>query len=354
MSLITRCTFLPARTFRVPYPVLSLIFVLGFANGALAANANHGHPVRVAAVEHRTITRTVSTYGVLAPKIEDLSFRIDGRIASFHGEEGQSVEKGFLLAELEKRDATDTVEKTRLNYDQAARQLERFDKLASERLIQAAQLETAQDTFEASRIAYEQAKLNLERCDLRAPATGVILKEYLDSRTTVAAGKPIYSFRDISESWITEVELTDRNAFVFGPGTKAKARFAPYPNVIFDGELTKQAGIADENDSLYTVEITIATSGRELRPGMVVEIDLSHETPEAYTVVPLDALVDLRRNRGAIYLLSEAGDTVKEVEVHIVSVTGNHVALMEDIPAGTNVVIRGQQSLRDDSPVHIL
>ncbi|MFT7246556.1 MAG: multidrug resistance efflux pump [Candidatus Azotimanducaceae bacterium] len=54
------------------------------------------------------------------------------------------MQKGFVLAELEKRDASDTVEKTRLDYDQAARQLE-----------------TAQDTFEASRIAYEQAQLNL-------------------------------------------------------------------------------------------------------------------------------------------------------------------------------------------------
>lgn len=339
---------------RIPVCLLGFLLLLPMVSDVLAATDQHGHPVRVAVVEHRTIVRTVSTYGVLAPKIEDLSFRIDGRIASFHVQEGQSVEKGFVLAELEKRDASDTVEKTRLDYDQAARQLERFRKLAGERLIQAAQLETAQDTFEASRIAYEQAQLNLARCDLRAPAAGVILKEYLNSRTTVTAGKPIYSFRDISESWITEVELTDRNAFVFGTGTKAKARFAPYPNTIFEGELTKQAGIADENDSLYTVEITIANNGRELRPGMVVEIDLSHETPDVYSVVPLDALVDLRRNRGAIYLLSEAGDSVTEIEVHIVSVTGSDVALMEDIPAGANVVIRGQQSLRDKSPVHVL
>ena len=55
-------------------------------------------PVRIALVETRPITQGVSTYGVLAPKIEDLSFRIDGRISAFNVAEGDSVEEGQALA----------------------------------------------------------------------------------------------------------------------------------------------------------------------------------------------------------------------------------------------------------------
>ena len=120
------------------------------------------------------------------------------------------------------------------------------------------------------------------------------------------------------------------------------------------GELTKQAGVADENDGLYTVEVTIATEGRELRPGMVVEIDLIHETTESYTMVPLDSLVDLRSNRGTIYLLDEAGQEVEQRTVHIMAVTGAMVALVERIDPGRKVVIRGQQSLRDHTRVRVL
>jgi len=60
-----------------------------------------GVPVRIALVETRPITQGVSTYGVLAPKIEDLSFRIDGRISAFNVAEGDLVEEGQALAELE-------------------------------------------------------------------------------------------------------------------------------------------------------------------------------------------------------------------------------------------------------------
>jgi len=298
--------------------------------------------------------RRVSTYGVLAPNIEDLSFRIDGRIEEFMVREGQTVAKGEVLAQLETRDAKDTVERALLNFEQAKRQYARFAKLANDKLIQTAQLENSEDTLDAARIGYEQATLNLERCTLTAPADGVILKEYIESRTTIMAGRPIYSFRDVSESWITKVELTDRNAFVFGPGTRAIARFAPYPGEEFEGELTKQAGVADENDSLYTVEITIATHGRELRPGMVVEIDLIHKTETSFTVIPLDAMVDLRGNEGVVYLLDPTTHLVEEMPVHIASITGSSVAIAEPILAGRAVVVRGQQSLRDGAEVNVI
>ncbi len=335
---------------------LMIIVLVPLVNIPLLASdaGSASHPVRIGVVEHRPVVRKVSTYGVLAPKIEDLSFRIDGRIEQFMVKEGQTVEKGEVLAQLETRDAKDTLERAELEFEQAKRQFARFSKLADDKLIQTAQLENAEDTLDAARIGYEQAVLNLERCTLTAPATGVILKEYIESRTTVMAGRPIYSFRDVTESWITKVELTDRNAFVFGPGTKAVARFAPYAGETFEGVLTKQAGVADENDSLYTVEITIATHGRELRPGMVVEIDLIHETSDSYTVVPLDAMVDLRRNRGVVYLVDTATNRVQEMPVHIASITGSSVAIVEPIEAGRAVVIRGQQSLRDGAEVNVI
>lgn len=299
-------------------------------------------PVRITQVEQQPVRRTVSTFGVLAPRVEDLSFRTGGRIAAFHVVEGQAVEKGQELAVLEKQDAQDAVNQSRIRFEQASRQLERFEKLAAENMIQESQLEHALGEMESATIALQQAELELDRCTLRAPADGLILKEYLDSRTTIAAGTAIYSFINASRPWITKVELTDQNAFIFGPGATARARFAPYPGEVFQGKLTKQAGIADKNNGLYTVEITIETHGRELRPGMVVEVDLLHETSETFSTVPLDALVDVRGNRGLIYLLDEGDTLAREIPVHLVAITGGSVAVAEPIPAGASVVVRGQ------------
>jgi hypothetical protein len=87
---------------------------------------------------------------------------------------------------------------------------------------------------------------------------------------------------------------------------------------------------------------------------MVVEIDLIHKTQQAFSMVPLDALVDVRGNQGVIYLLDEASSKVQELPIHIVAISGGYVALAEPVPAGTSVVIRGQQSLRDKTLVRVI
>ncbi|MBT4161087.1 MAG: hypothetical protein HOE54_07240, partial [Gammaproteobacteria bacterium] len=56
---------------------IHLVFFSLLAFPILAEQA--GQPIRVTQVEMYPIKRVVSTYGILAPKIEDLSFRIGGR-----------------------------------------------------------------------------------------------------------------------------------------------------------------------------------------------------------------------------------------------------------------------------------
>ena len=77
---------------------LSLFAVLFSLTATSTIAESTGQPVRVSAVESLPIKRAVSTYGVLAPKIEDLSFRINGRISSFNAAEGETVKAGQVLA----------------------------------------------------------------------------------------------------------------------------------------------------------------------------------------------------------------------------------------------------------------
>ena len=329
-----------------------LTLVLLSTNTA-AEDMNHQR-VKAVPIKIQTVTQQVSTYGTLSPKTEELSFKIPGRIASFRVEEGMLVAKGELLAQLETKDAIDGLRKQRVLLDQAKRSLARMEKLHRDGSIQKSQLEDAQDKFEQVRIAFEQAQLNLERCSLKAPGAGLILKEYLDSRTTVSAGTAIFAFQSSDEEWITKVELTDRNAFALGEGTTAKIRFAPYPNISFNGVLTKLSRVANPGDGLYTAEITISTKGQPLRPGMIAEVDLFKTTSQRYVVVPFDALVDVRRNSGVIYLVSGDGTTAVEKPVTVYAIEGNNAALMETFDGYDQVIVRGQTNLRDQSLIDIV
>lgn len=333
-------------------PISVLLTLLSFAS--LVWANDEPALVQVAAVKQAPVQYRVSTYGVLAPNIEDLSFQINGRLTRFLVEEGQSVNRGQPLAQLDTQDAQDQLNKAQVSLDQAERRLSRFRTLHSEGSIQQSQLEDAEDDFEQVRIAFEQAQINLARCTLNAPSSGVILKEHLDSRTTVNPGQPIYSFQSDSESWLAEVNLIDTHAFNLRQGSAANIRLAPYPNVVFAGRLTRLAGLANSGDGLFLAEVSLETGGRPLKPGMIANIELYQDSDEAFFILPLDALTQLRDGRATIYLLDSAQDqSVSKVTVTVKSIMGDHVAIFETLVEGQLVVTRGQPNLADQSVVSI-
>ncbi len=333
-------------------PLLHMTGLMLLASMFSVAQAEQ-QKVRVAEIKTQAIEHTVRTFGILAPNVEEMSFQIPGRIESFLVDEGDLVAAGDLLAQLETLDAEDAVQKATTNLENAARVLARMKTLHESGSIQISQLEDAQADFDQVKLALEQAETNLERCFLRAPSNGLILKKRIDSRTSVSPGQSLFVFQSDDEQWITKVDLTDRNALFMAEGATAEVFFSPYPNETFEGQVVKVAQVANAADRLYTAEIVIATGGRELRPGMVAEVDISKRSDKTYSVVPFDALLALRKNKGLIYVVSPDQSRVLERSVTIENINGQSVALVQDLSEFTEVVVRGHQNLKDQALIQI-
>lgn len=302
-------------------------------------------PVKLSPVLRGPVEYHVSSYGVLSPNIEELSFQIPGRIERFLVEQGDHVQAGQPLAMLETMDAKDALRTARVALDQSARRLERMKALRVDGSIGQSQLEDAEDNQKQQKIAFAQAEVNLSRCELVAPDDGVILEEIVDSRTSVIPGTAIYSFQSDNEAWQIKVGLIDRHAFTFKKGSVASVKFSPFPGEIFSGAVTRLSGIADNKTGLFTAEIAVRTEGRELRPGMLATVDLFEETEGLYFHVPLDALTQLKDQRAIIFVRKSNALTIDELDVTIAAIAGDRVFLKEDLSEFPDVVVRGQRNL---------
>jgi len=335
-------------------PLCALFSLPAYFSTAASRDDTTSNAVKVSTITHAPIRYHVRTFGLLAPNVEDLSFQIPGRIETFLVDEGDVVEAGQLLVMLETKDARDQLSKMKVALDQADRRLTRFKKLFKDRSIQKSQLEDAQDEYEKVHIAYQQAELNLDRCRLVAPGDGVILREFIDSRTTVTPGLPIFSFQNSEEIWLTKVELTDKNAFTLKKGNRAELKFSPYPGITFNGEVSKLARIANTNNGLFTAEVSIQTGGYPLKPGMIAEVDIFHQSKERYSTVPLESMVRMRNNTATIYLLAAQQNKVLEKQITIKAIKGNQVAVLESLQAFDRVVVRGQARLQQGTRIHVI
>lgn len=304
-------------------------------------------PVKLSNVSLGPLEYHVSSYGVLSPNIEELSFQIPGRIEKFLADEGDLVVKGQLLAQLETKDAQESLRAAKVELDQVGRRLERMNTLQKDGSIGKSQLEDVQDEFEQVRIAYAQAKLNLERCRMVAPDDGVILQEIIDSRTSVNPGDAIFSFQSDNAAWKVKVGLIDLHAFTFRKGSRAKVSFAPYPGDVFKGSLTKLAGLADDDNGLFTAEVALSTEGKQLRPGMLAVVDLYEVTDQLFYHLPLDALTRVRNREATIFVLAPGESAVKKSVVTVESIQGGTAYVRENLSDYDRVVVRGQVNLED-------
>ncbi len=312
-----------------------------------------GQTVRVTPIKNEVVKQRIRTFGVLAPNVEEISFQIPGRILRFDVDEGDRVKKDQQLAQLQTDDAEDNLEKAKTQLENVARILARMEALHESGNIQISQLEDTQAQYDQSQIAVDQATLNLARCYMKAPSDGILLKQHIDSRTSVSPGQPVFIFQSDDELWVTKVDLTDRNALLMSSGASAEVTFSPYPNEIFIGNVSKVAQVANITDGLYTTEISILTQGKELMPGMVAEVDLIKTSTRTFSIVPFDALIDLRKNKGNIYLVNAGDNTAIEQVITINSIDGEAVALEEDLSEYELVVSKGHHGLRDGAAISI-
>lgn len=328
-------------------PLLGILLCLS------AQSFGAGQSVKAAPIKNEVVKQRVRTFGVLAPNVEEISFQIPGRILKFDVDEGDRVKKGQQLAQLQTEDAEDNLRKVETQLENMTKVLARMEALHKTGNIQVSQLEDVQAQHDQLQIAMDQAKLNLARCHLKAPSDGILLKQYIDSRTSVSPGQPIFVFQSDDELWVTKVDLTDRNALLMSTGASAEITFSPYPNEVFVGKVRKVAQVANMTDGLYTAEISILTQGKELRPGMVAEVDIIKISERTFSIVPFDALLDLKRNKGNIYLINTEDNTVIEQVVTINSIDGEVVALEEDLSQHELVVSKGHHGLRDGAAIRI-
>ncbi len=165
--------------------------------------------VRVQEVELSSVQLSVESQGkVQAAQIANLSAPVAGPVAWISPvmEAGGFVAEGEDLLRLETSDfetmrarSQATMEQARAEADHAAREFERMQELAEERLVSQSQLQDAQRLAEVTRARladaeanYNQAELDLERSAIKAPFDAIIqsrdveLGQYVNRAQSVA------------------------------------------------------------------------------------------------------------------------------------------------------------------------
>jgi multidrug efflux system membrane fusion protein len=298
--------------------------------------------------------------------------RVDGELIEVRYKEGEMVQKGEVLAQIDPRpfqvqltQAEGQLAKDQASLANARVDLTRYETLLRQNAIQEQQVATqravvAQDegTVKSDLGQVESAHLNLTYAHITAPITGRIGLRLVDPGNIVHASDPngllvITQVQPISVLFtITEDQLPAvMKKLRAGAKLGVEAYDREMQHRIAQGALTTVDNQIDQATGTVRLRATFANNAQELFPNQFVNARLLVETKRGVILIPT-AGIQRSTNSTFVYLV-KPDSTVTIRNVKTGTTEGDESEVTDGLQAGDVVVMAGADRLQEGSPVQV-
>lgn len=324
-------------------------------------------PVETAAVRSRPVEYTVTAVGsVDAFEKVQVTARVAGVVEQVKFVEGESVEAGQALVEIELRRYQLFVEAARANLQKAeAAKADAEAALARRKAVVekspglipgeeiatfATRVQTAAADVAQARSALDQAELNLRDAFVRAPVAGRIETRTVTTGQYVAPGGVLATLVQ-RDPLLLRFQVPSEEARSLRTGLVARFR-VPGDAKDFTARITHVAGAAEAASRMVAVTAQVDDPSRaQLRPGAFADVTVPVGGIAESPVIPQTAIRP--SEKGFLAFVVEDGKARERVLTLGLRTTEGLVEVRGGLKAGEELVIRGAEALRDGLPVKV-
>ncbi len=308
-------------------------------------------PVEVASVSVGRATEEVFAVGTLQAN-ESVMVRpeITGRITRINFREGEQVEQGRLLVELDAAEleaqlaqASAELEIARLNHNRM-RRLIANDNVSQQELDQAA------STLKSARANYDLYKERLSKTRLLAPFRGFLGTRRVSPGDYVQPGRDIVNLEDI-ETLKIDFKVPETYLRRLSVGQRVEVRVDAFKAEVFEGRVYALDPRVDEVSRTVRVRARIPNPNLDLRPGLFANLTLVVGEIEHALMIPEEAVIP---EQDRMYVFRVVDGTAHRVEIKLGLRKKGTVQVISGLNPGDTVVRSGHQKIRDGASVQPL
>ena len=357
-----------ARRQRTLWIVAALLVVLvaGFSVVRVAASNNMSKtavkeeagekkapvPVSVAAVETGTVSSYIrSTANLVSDNEVKVLSESEGRIARLLVDEGAWVSKGQTLATLDGGDTGIDLAKRKVKAENSRLVYERGERMLSEGLISQETFEKLRMENEMSRQEVAESEYRIGKTAIRAPFSGRITSRLVEQGQHVRPAEEMFVLADF-DPLVAYIHLPEKEVLGLRTGRESRITLKADESVVFNGRIRQISPVVDP--ATGTVKVTVeavAPLPEAVRPGGFVTIDILRESRPGSVLLPRQAV--LRELQSAHVFVAKNGIAERRA-VQLGMEEGERIQVLSGVAAGERVIIAGQGSLKQGSPVEIL
>lgn len=308
--------------------------------------------------------RTSLTGVIAARTLNNLSFRVGGRVAERFVDVGQHVDEGAVIARIDPQEQESDLRSAQADLDAAQAQLTQsaaaFQRqktllaqgFTTRRDFDAADqtLKVAQGSVNAAQSALANARENLSYTELKAGAPGVITARQVEAGQVVQAAQTVF----------TIAEDGDRDAvFNVHETLVARTPSAPAvtitllsdPQVKATGKVREISPAVDPASGSIRVKVAIPDTPAGMPLGAAVIGTISAK-PVRAVILPWQALTS-SAGKPAVWIVDPSSKSVSTATVEILAFDSGIVVIDKGLQEGQSVVTAGGQLLSPGQTIEV-
>nr|WP_024965044.1 MdtA/MuxA family multidrug efflux RND transporter periplasmic adaptor subunit [Pantoea sp. IMH] len=331
-------------------------------------------PVQASAATRESVPLYLSGLGtVTSVNTVTLRSRVEGNLIALHFKEGEEVEAGQLLAEIDPRpyevalmQAQGQLAKDQATLANARRDLARYEKLAKTNLVSQQEIDTQRSlvsetlgTLKADEGSVASAQLNLTYSRITAPVSGRVGLKQVDIGNYITSGDtngivvitqthPIDVVFSLPENTISTILTAQKS----GEPIPVEAWDRSNSTLLTTGTLLSMDNQIDATTGTVKLKARFTNEGDELFPNQFVNARLKVNTLQNAIVIPAAALQ--MSNEGNFVWVVNSDNKVSKKSVKAGLQESTRVVIEAGLEAGERVVTDGIDRLTEGAAVEVV
>jgi membrane fusion protein (multidrug efflux system) len=264
--------------------------------------------------------------------------------------EGDHVNQGDLLVQLDTRDYENTRNSIQAEYNLALTNLKRLSGLRDQEIIAQSEYDSIKARVESLEANLAIAELQLTRCYIRSSISGIVNKLPAKNGLYLAVGDPVATVLDIDKVKVI-VGIPETDVAAVGKINRFEVNIEALQNRKISGAKHFLAVAPESQAQVYRLELSLPNSSEDILPGMFARVEIIKEEFAKALAIPLYAVIS-RDNKHFVYL--EEDNTAKLQEVRLGILDGWQVQITEGLAPGQRVIVVGQRSVDAEQKLNVV
>lgn len=283
----------------------------------------------------------------------DVTVHVSEIVNTIHFSEGQRVNKGDVLLDLESTEEKALLQEAKYTLEEARSQRNRIKAIAKRGDASQSLLDERQREYNVAQARLAAIESKLADLVVRAPFAGLVGLRDISPGAFVSPGDVITTLIDDSamklDFSVPAIHLT-----AIEKGMEIKASTPAFGDKSFSGEISSIDNRIDPVSRSVKVRALIPNPDGLLKPGLLMEVVLT-TNPRQTLTIPEEALVPKARNYFVSVISEKEGKTTASPSpVTIGSRWTGKVEILTGLTADQRIVIDGAEKIRPNTSVQIV